>query len=316
MADGEGVAGQVQLGAGPDPAVAVEGGDGDAGQPEGRAVGTGRHRAVGTGRHRAAAVGAYDRVAGEDRHAVAQQASGVPGAFGQLACQGRDMAREPSGGGGLHQRGDLDPGGREPGRHGQQQRSRPGHDGPAPRHHEPALEHGLGAAGGDDAGEGPAGEGQHLLVAAGGQDHGTGVHLGRLLLLRPQQRVHGEAVGPALHGPHMVIRQHADGTGGESVPQPLPGPPPVVQRLGPPGPEPGGGLPVELPARLGRGVDQGDPYAACAGRQGGGEAGRSGADHGEVSAHGAPPRGPSRPGCRSRRPAAPAPGRPAGWAAR
>ncbi|GAA2910841.1 hypothetical protein GCM10011428_26660 [Streptomyces violaceus] len=279
MPDGQGVAGQVPLGAGPDASAAVEGGDRDTGQP-------------------LVAVGADDGVPGEERHAVAQQPGGVSGALGELACQGRAMAGEAPRAGGLDERGDLHTGCREPGRHGQQQRPGPGHDGSAPRHHQSALEHGLGAPGGDDAREGPAGEGQHLLVAAGGQEHGTGVHLGRFLLLRPEQHVHDEAAGPALHTPHMMIRQHPYRAGGESVAQPLPGPPPVVQRFGPPGPEPGGGLPVELPARLRGPVDERDPRAPRGRREGRGETGRSGPDHDQVSPHGAPPHGPSPPVCR------------------
>lgn len=110
------------------------------------------------------------------------------------------------------------------------------------------------------------------------------MHLGRLLLPGPEQRVHGETVRDALHAPHVVVRQDAHGPGGESVPQPLPGPPPVVQHLGAPGPESGGGLPVELAARLGRGVDERDPHAPRAGRERGGEPGGPGTDHGEVGA--------------------------------
>ncbi len=292
MADGQRVAGDVPPGAAPDASVGVEGGDGDAGQP-------------------VVAVGADDGVPGEGADAVAQEPGGVSGALGELAGQGPGVAGDLPRVGGLDERRHPHPGRREPGRHGQQQRPGAGDDGGPSGHHQPALEHGLGAPGGEYAGQGPAGEGQDVLVAAGGEQHRVRVYGERLVLPGPEQRVHGEGAGPLFDEPHVMARQDAYVTGGEPVPQPLPGAPSVVQRPWPPGAQFCGGLPEVLSARpVGRVHDR-DPYPAGGRRQRRREPGRSGPDHREVSPHGRSP-----PGCGSRRPDVRGPGRRAGWGGR
>ncbi len=292
VADGQGVAGDVPPGATPDLSAVLEGGDRDAGQP-------------------VVAVGAHDGVPGEDADTVAQEAGGVSGALGELAGQGAGVAGDLLRAGRFDERRHPCPGRREPGRHGQQQRPSAGDDGGPAGHHQRALEHGLGAPGGEDAGQGPARKGQDVLVASGGEQHGVRVHGGRLVLTRPEQRVHGEDAGPLLDEPHVMPRQDAYVTGGEPVPQSLPGAPPVVERLWPPGAQFGRGLPEELPARPVRRVHDGDPHPAGGRRQRRREPGRPGPDHREVSPHGRFP-----PGCGSRRPGARGPGRHAGWGGR
>src|SRR5690606_34639045 len=94
VADGERVAGQEPLGAGPDAALCVECGDRDSGDA-------------------VVAMGAEHGVAGEAGHAVPQQPDGVPGGLGELAGEGAAVPREAPGAGGLDDGGDGDTGGGE-----------------------------------------------------------------------------------------------------------------------------------------------------------------------------------------------------------
>ncbi len=154
---------------------------------------------------------------------------------------------------------------------------------------EPGLQHGLGAARGDDAGQGPAGEGQVAFVGAGGEEHGPGPYGGgRLVGSRDGvQRPVAVAGAVADDGPDVVEGQVGDAAGGAvGVEAAGPGgevPPPVVQGLGPPGAQCGGGVPVELAAGPFAGVEEGDGEPEVGGGDGGGEAGGAGADDGEVS---------------------------------
>lgn len=193
---------------------------------------------------------------------------------------------------------------------------------------ESALEHGLGAARGEDSGEGPAGEREDLLVAAGGEEDGVGAYLCRGLLLGALKGVHGEGVArataagrtglptqPPFHQPHMMFRQVRYAARlhvfREGVTEPLPRPPLVVQGLRASGVQSGGGLSVELAARPRRRVDQGDADAVGRGGDRGGEPRRARADHREVRSvvsH----RDPSPPAYGWRLPGAQAPGKPVG----
>ncbi len=258
---------------------------------------------------------------------MAQQPCRVPGTLGDLAGLRRQRAGPPYEGpaaGGLDECGHFDAGRGEAGGHGEEKRAGPGDHGGAAGDRERALEHGLGASRGDDTGEGPAGERQHLLVSARRQKHGVGAHVARVLLLGAEERVHGEAVGAPLGAPHVTVRQVPYGVrpdmGVQRFGEPLPGAPLVVQGLGAAGAQSGGGLSVELPTGLGGRVEQRDPYTVRSGRDARREAGRAGADHRQVRAGLLPirvsHRGPSPPGCGWRRPAAGAPGRPAGSACR
>ncbi len=217
------------------------------------------------------------------------QPGGVPGAFGDLARlggQGPGPSQEGAGTGGLDERGHLHPGRRQAGRHGQQQGPGAGDDGGAAGHDEAPLEHRLGAARTDHTGQGPAREGQHLLVAAGGQEDGVGAHLGRLLLLGAEQCVHRESVLVPLDEPDVMVRQMPyrarPYVGPQAVPQSLPGPPLVVQCPRATGAQRGGGLPVELPAGLRGRVEQRDVHSLGRRGEGRGESGRPRADHREV----------------------------------
>ncbi len=293
VADGEGVAGDPACGAGSHAPVGVERGDGHRLQPF-------------------VAVCLDDRVPGEQRDAVAKELSRVLGALGDLARLGGERAGpsyEGLGAGGLDECGHLDARGREAGRHGEEERAGAGDHGGASGDGEGALEHGLGAARGEDSRQGPAGEREDLLVATGGEEDCVRAHLDRGLLTGTEEGVHGEggaAVGsglvaqPPLHEPDMMIRQvgyvarlHVVC---EGVVQSLPCPPLVVQGLGAAGVESGGGLAVELAARLWCRVDQGDADAVGRGGHRGGESRRARADDGEVRSvvsH----RGPFPPAC-------------------
>ena len=120
-------------------------------------------RGDGDGLSRSSPCAADDGVPGEHRHPVAQQLAAYPAASASLpaARSARDAGQAVRGSGGLDQRGDRrTPAAASPVGHRQQQRPGPGDDDRAAGQHEPALEHGLRAAGRDHAGQGPAGEGR------------------------------------------------------------------------------------------------------------------------------------------------------------
>ena len=174
---------------------------------------------------------------------------------------------------------------REPRRHRQQERPRPGDHDPAARDHALALEERLHAARGEHTGERPAGEGELAVVGAGREDHRPGMDLATGRLAAVVGHVRGEPLGRPLQVPDRVFREV-----GERTRQP--------QRLerGPQGHE---GVPVVvagtrvvrtvapvLAARPHARIEQGDPDAggqadACRGSRRR-QPGRPGPDHQDV----------------------------------
>lgn len=209
------------------------------------------------------AVGGHDRVPPPRPDPVAREPGGVGGALHGLAERyGAGVPEQLAGVGGVGERRDVRPGRRQARRDRQEQGPRSGDDDRTAGEHQAALEHGLRTARRDDPGQRPAGERQHLLVGPGREDDPVRPDRARL------QRVEDEA---RFHTPDLTARQVRDPPGGDvrvqAPAQSPPGTPRVVQRPRPARPQPRRGLPVELPARLRRGVDQGDPHAPVAGRQ-------------------------------------------------
>lgn len=236
------------------------------------------------------AVGGDDRVPPAHADPVPGQAGGVHGALHGLAeGYGAGVPQQVARVGGLGERRDARPGRREARRDRQQQRPRPGDDDRTAGEHQTALEHRLRATRRDDPGQRPAGERQHLLVSPGRQDHPVRADRARL------ERVQGE---PRFHAPDLAPREVGDAArldvGLKAPAQPPPGTPRVVQGPGPACPQARCGLPVELPARLGRGVHQRDAHAGVRGLQRGRDPRRAGTQDGQLVPHPAHVRLPRR----------------------